>query len=93
MLFPHQIKNDISFVENELNSGEMYRIDGATFDENVWQLTPRVAKKLNSLVTVLRKHPEMEMEISAHTETLGLADRNLELSKNRETLKSPAPKG
>ena len=68
---------------NELTTNQVYKIDGATFDENVWQLTPKIAKRLNSLVTVLRKYPDMQIEINAYTESLGLAEKNLELSKNR----------
>ncbi|MEO1260920.1 MAG: OmpA family protein [Bacteroidota bacterium] len=68
---------------NEILTGKIYRLDGAIFDPYVWQLTPRISKKLNDLVAVLRRFPTMQIEISAHTESLGPETQNLDISKNR----------
>ena len=66
-----------------IESGQIYRLDGATFDPNVWQLTPGISRKLNELVAILRRFPSLQLEISAYTESLGPEALNLELSKNR----------
>ena len=67
-------------------SGQIFRIDGATFDPNIWQLTPKVSKKLNELVAVMKRFPALQIELSAHTESIGPEDLNLELSKNRANM-------
>lgn len=69
--------------KENFKTGQIYRVDGAVFDANIWQLTPRISRKLNDLVAVMRKYPSMKIELSAHTETLGIESQNLELSKNR----------
>ena len=66
-----------------LREGQIFRINGAIFDPNIWQLTPKVSKKLDELVNVLFAHPELKIEIGAHTESLGALDQNLEISKYR----------
>lgn len=70
-------------VNIDLQPGQIYRLDGATFDPNIWQLTPKIARPLNDLVTIMRRFPSLRIELSAHTETLGLESENLKISKNR----------
>lgn len=70
-------------VNFDLQPGQIYRLDGATFDPNIWQLTPKIARPLNDLVTVMRRFPSLQIELSAHTETRGLETENLKISKNR----------
>ena len=84
-LFAFQEFMDAAY-NKEILTGKIYRIDGATFDPNVWQLTPRVSKKLNDLISVLRRFPAMQIEISAHTETLGPEAQNLDISKHRANM-------
>ncbi len=69
--------------ESDLIMGEAFRIDGATFDPNIWQLTPKISRKLDDLVAVMRRFPSLQIELSAHTQTLGLAAENLKISQNR----------
>ncbi len=71
---------------NDIQAGEVYRMDGAVFDPNIWQLTPRISKKLDELVAVMRRFPAIQIELSAHTPTPGPESQNLELSKNRASL-------
>jgi len=68
---------------HDITTGQIYRLDGAVFDPNIWQITPRVQKKLDDLVAVLRRFPDMKIELSAHTSTPGMESDNLELSKHR----------
>ncbi len=74
----------IQKLESEtLISGERFRLDNAVFDPNIWQLTPRVSTMLDKLVDLLRQYPSLKIELSAHTEALGIDEANLELSQNR----------
>ena len=84
---PSSFKNfmDNAFGNNLL-PGQVYRIDGATFDRNVWQLTPKISRKLNDVAAVLRRFPSLQIELAAHTPSPGPAKHNLELSQNRANM-------
>ncbi len=77
---------EMQIEDGKLKPGDRFRLDGATFDPNVWQLTPRVALMLDKLVKALRRNPSLEIEIGAHTEALGLDEQNAFLSENRAKL-------
>ncbi len=63
--------------------GERFRLDAAVFDPGVWQLTPRITSPLDKLILQLKNYPSVQIEISAHTESLGVDEDNLRLSENR----------
>ncbi|MBK8562025.1 MAG: PD40 domain-containing protein [Saprospiraceae bacterium] len=68
---------------NSLSVGERFRLDKATFDVGVWQLTPRIISPLNQLVALLKTYPSLQVEISTHTEALGVDEYNLRISESR----------
>ncbi len=68
---------------NSLTVGERFRLDGAVFDVGVWQLTPRIISPLNQLVAQLKTYPSLQVEISTHTEALGVDEFNLRISESR----------
>lgn len=73
-----------SELENgSLAIGERFRLDGAIYDPRVWQLTPRIATPLDRLIGQLKTYPSVQIEISSHTEALGVDAENLRLSTNR----------
>ncbi len=84
---PKTLASFSDFIEKleggTLISGERFRLDNAVFDPGIWQLTPRVSTMLDKLVDLLRQNPSLKIELSAHTETLGIDKENLELSQNR----------
>jgi len=63
--------------------GEHFRLDGAVYDPVVWQLTPRITGPLDELIALLKKYPSLQIEISAHTESLGVDEDNLRITQNR----------
>ncbi len=63
--------------------GERFRLDGAVFDPGIWQLTPRVISPLNQLVSLLKNNRSLQVEISTHTEALGVDEDNLRVSESR----------
>ncbi|MEK7257314.1 MAG: OmpA family protein, partial [Bacteroidota bacterium] len=69
-----------------LYPGESFRLDGAVFDPNIWQLTPHVVASLDNLIALLNQYPSLGIELSAHTESLGIDQENLKLSENRAAM-------
>jgi outer membrane protein OmpA-like peptidoglycan-associated protein len=69
--------------ESSLAVCERFRLDGAVFDPLVWQLTPRIIGPLDKLVSQLKIYPSLQIEISAHTEALGVDEDNLRISESR----------
>lgn len=59
------------------------KINKIYFDFDKWDIRPDAAKELDVLVAVMKKYPEMEIEVSAHTDARGSSDYNLELSHKR----------
>ena len=59
------------------------KINKIYFDYDKWNIRPDAAKELDVLVSVMKKYPEMEIEVSAHTDARGTLDYNLELSHQR----------
>ena len=84
---PKELASFTGFIQKleteTLIAGERFRLDNAVFDPNIWQLTPRVSTMLDKLADLLRQYPSLKIELSAHTETLGIDRENLELSQNR----------
>ncbi len=48
-----------------------------------WDITPQAALILDSVVTVLKENPEIEIELGAHTDSRGSAKSNQSLSQKR----------
>ncbi len=69
--------------EGNLVVGERFRLDGAVYDPAVWQLTPRITGPLDKLISQLKIYPSVQIEISSHTEALGVDKENLHISENR----------
>jgi outer membrane protein OmpA-like peptidoglycan-associated protein len=59
------------------------QLDRIFFDFDTWNIKPEAATILNVLVDLMKKYDEMEVEVSAHTDTRGPDTYNLELSKKR----------
>jgi outer membrane protein OmpA-like peptidoglycan-associated protein len=72
-----------NLIEGKLRPGDRFRLDGATYDPNIWQLTPRVSTRLNDLADYLKRFPSLEVELGFFTESLGDNQQNLKLSENR----------
>lgn len=53
------------------------------YDLNEFELMPASHPALDKLVTLLKDHPNMEIEISAHTDNTGSAAYNKQLSEKR----------
>jgi peptidoglycan-associated lipoprotein len=58
-------------------------LENIYFDLNKWDIKPDAARILNSLLDLLNKYPEMEIELGAHTDSRASTTYNLMLSNRR----------
>lgn len=58
-------------------------LENIYFDLNKWDIKPEAANVLNVLVDLLKKYPEMEVELGAHTDSRASYTYNLMLSNRR----------
>ncbi len=63
--------------------GKTFRINGIQFDKGKYIITPEIALKLNLLIDIMEQHPDLEVEIAAHTSSVGDDIENLEMSRAR----------
>ncbi|WAC03740.1 OmpA family protein [Lacinutrix neustonica] len=68
--------------ENEKGEVQV-TLDKIFFDFDKSNIRPDAAKILNVLVDLMKKYPEMQVEVSAHTDARGADQYNLDLSKRR----------
>lgn len=55
------------------------------FDYDKWNIREDAAIILNTLTDLMKKYPDMEIEVASHTDARGSNDYNLALSKKRAT--------
>ena len=65
------------------NGDTVIKLEKIYFDFDKWDIKPDAAKILDGLVAVMKKYPNMVIEISAHTDCRGGLDYNLDLSHKR----------
>ncbi len=68
--------------ENEIGDVQV-DLEKIFFDFNKWDIRDDAAATLTTLVDLMKKYPEMEVEVSAHTDARGPDEYNLNLSKKR----------
>lgn len=66
-----------------LASGEPVRINNIFFDFDSDQLRPESVRQLTALSELLMKYPEFGVKVQAHTDDVGHAPYNLDLSRRR----------
>lgn len=59
------------------------QLENIYFDLDKWDIKPDAARILNVLVDLLKKYPEMEIELGAHTDSRASDMYNLRLSNRR----------
>lgn len=62
---------------------DQIELENIYFDFNRWEITPKATVVLDELVSLLKKYPEMEIEIASHTDVRGPAEYNRSLSQKR----------
>ncbi len=74
-------EDDLSRISVE--EGKLITLKNIFFDHDKVELLPRSFSELNKLVELMRIHPSMIIKIIGHTDSVGEAAYNLELSERR----------
>lgn len=72
---------DVSMEPIELN--RIIQIENIYYDLDKWFIRPDAAKELDKVITVLRDHPSIVMELGSHTDARGRDEYNKTLSEKR----------
>lgn len=76
--------DDAEEIVVKKDDGLVYiELENIYFDFNKWDIQPQAASILEILVTLMKKHPKMEIELGAHTDTRASEVYNLRLSNYR----------
>ena len=62
---------------------KVVRLEGVTFEFNRTRLRPDSQTILNWVVGIMKKYPDMEVELAGYTDSVGSASYNLKLSQKR----------
>ncbi len=76
-----EIHKDLYLVPIEI--GQVFRLNNVFFDFDKYNLRPESSVELDRVVGFLNEYPNIEIEMSAHTDSRGADDYNLTLSDNR----------
>jgi len=75
------VEFDMSIAEIALNSYLI--LNNITFESNAAELSPGSLLELEGVIKLLKNNPDIQIEISAHTDDIGTDEFNLELSERR----------
>ena len=80
-----QLNSYTSIDENIIvkNGKTQIKINPIFFDFDKWNIRQEAVLELNNVVAILKKYPELSIEVGAHTDSRGLDQYNLILSNKR----------
>ena len=76
-----EIHKDLYLVPIEI--GQVFRLNNVFFDFDKYNLRPESFVELDRVVGFLNEYPNIEIEMSAHTDSKGADEYNMTLSDNR----------
>jgi OmpA-OmpF porin, OOP family len=76
-----EIHKDLYLAPIEI--GQVFRLNNVFFDFDKYNLRPESYVELDRVVKFLNEYPNIEIEMSAHTDSKGADDYNMTLSDNR----------
>ncbi len=68
---------------NKINRGESVNLNNIFFDFDKFVLREKSKTELKKIISFLNAYPDIKIEIEGHTDNVGSAQYNLELSRNR----------
>ncbi|TGD80430.1 OmpA family protein [Hymenobacter wooponensis] len=66
-----------------VRAGRSIVLNNLFFDTKEYELKPKSRTELNRLIAFMKQYPDIQVEISGHTDDVGSDDDNLSLSQNR----------
>lgn len=66
-----------------VRAGRSIVLNNLFFDTNQYELKPKSRTELNRLIAFMKQYPDVQVEISGHTDDVGSDDDNITLSQNR----------
>ena len=66
-----------------VRAGRSVVLNNLFFDTNKYELEPRSRTELNRLIEFMRHYQDVQIEVSGHTDNVGTADANAQLSERR----------
>ncbi len=66
-----------------LCKGDVVKLDDIYYDLGKWDIRPEAAIQLDKLLVLMKKYPDMKIELRAHTDSRGDDAKNLVLSDKR----------
>jgi peptidoglycan-associated lipoprotein len=66
-----------------IKEGVSFKLNNVYYNYNDAAIRPDAAKDLDALYVVMTKYPDMEVELSSHTDARGTPEYNLALSQRR----------
>lgn len=76
-----EIHKDLYLAPIEI--GQVFRLNNVFFDFDKYNLRPESFVELDRVVSFLKEYPNIEIEMSAHTDSKGADEYNMTLSDNR----------
>lgn len=76
-------KLELNIEMNRIESGAKFILRNVYFNSNSDVLAATSFAELNKLHFFLKENPEVKIEISGHTDNIGIAENNMKLSENR----------
>jgi outer membrane protein OmpA-like peptidoglycan-associated protein len=80
---PNNAANEVKNVSDMLKTGSVIRLNNLYYHFNDAQFRPDATPTLKLLVDLMKKYPEMEIELASHTDSRGTDVYNLQLSRQR----------
>lgn len=76
---------DTLLVLDRLEKNKVFVLKNIYFGYDSAAIRPESARELDKLVDVLNDNPEIKIEMSSHTDSIGTVERNINLSQRRAT--------
>jgi outer membrane protein OmpA-like peptidoglycan-associated protein len=77
------INLDMPELTTPFPTGKVFQLNNVYYNYNDATLRPDARQDLDPLVSLLKTYPEVEIELSSHTDSRGVADYNQKLSQRR----------
>ncbi len=74
---------DTVMILDRLKLHQRFVLENIYYEFDEWYITPQAATELDKLAQILRDNPEIRIELSSHTDSVGTVEYNVELSQKR----------